>query len=151
MGLRWPVPSMRPRAPCRSFTSVQMLRTHTHTPGRSRVNPERQEEEKNRTQTTGRRPKTAQGREGNKRTSRINLHSETDLTSTGHITEGHGGDQGPNGGLVCDEKETNNIKLRELSSLLSNRALLPKRDRGRSSHMGINGCSSSSELDARNV
>ena len=31
----------------RSFTSIQML--HTHTPGRSRVNPERQEEEKKRT------------------------------------------------------------------------------------------------------
>ena len=45
----------------RSFTSIQML--HTHTPGRSRVNPERQEEEKS-GHTTGRRPKTAQGGRG---------------------------------------------------------------------------------------
>ena len=30
MGLRWPVPSMRPRAPCRSFTFVQMSHTHTY-------------------------------------------------------------------------------------------------------------------------
>ena len=44
--LRWPMPSKCPWAPCksRSFTSVQMLHAHTH--GRSRVNPERQEEEK---------------------------------------------------------------------------------------------------------
>ena len=41
--------------------------THTHTPGRSRVNPERQEEEKS-GHTTGRRPKTAQGGEGNEPT-----------------------------------------------------------------------------------
>ena len=33
--------------------------------------------------TTGRRPKQRRG-EGNKRTSRTNLHGETDLTSTGH-------------------------------------------------------------------
>ena len=39
-------PSGTPVAPCkiRSFTSIQMV--HTHTPGRSRVNPERQKEEK---------------------------------------------------------------------------------------------------------
>ena len=36
---------------------------HTHTPGRSRVNPERQEEEKS-GHTTGKRPKTAQGGRG---------------------------------------------------------------------------------------
>ena len=33
----------------------------THTPGRSRVNPERQEEAKKRTQTTGKRPKQRRG------------------------------------------------------------------------------------------
>ena len=37
--------------------------THTHTPGRSRVNPERQEEEKS-GHTKGKRPKTAQGGRG---------------------------------------------------------------------------------------
>ena len=41
--------------------------------------------------------------------------------------------------------------LSGFSSLLSNRALLPKRDRSRSSHMGINGCSSSNELSAQHV
>ena len=36
---------------------------HTHTPGQSRVNPERQEEEKS-GHTTGRRPKQARGGRG---------------------------------------------------------------------------------------
>ena len=62
--------------------------THTHTPGRSRVNPERQEEEKS-GHTTGRRPKTAQGGEGNRRTSGTNLHGETDLTKTAHTPKPH--------------------------------------------------------------
>ena len=43
-----------------SFTSIQMLHTHTR---QSRENPERQEEEKS-GHTTGRRPKTAQGGRG---------------------------------------------------------------------------------------
>ena len=62
--------------------------THTHTPGQSRVNPERQEEEKS-GHTTGRRPKTAQGGEGNRRTSGTNLHGETDLTKTAHTPKPH--------------------------------------------------------------
>ena len=62
--------------------------THTHTPGQSRVNPERQEEEKS-GHTTGRRPKTAQGGEGNRRTSGTNLHGETDLTKTAHTPQPH--------------------------------------------------------------
>ena len=52
---------------------------HTHTPGQSRVNPERQEEEKADTDD-GPTTKTAQGGEGNRRTSGTNLHGETDLT-----------------------------------------------------------------------
>ena len=70
----------------RGFTSIQML--HTHTPGRNRENPERQEEEKS---GHKRRAKagTAQGGEGNKRTSRTNLHGETDLTNTEHTPEPH--------------------------------------------------------------
>ena len=39
---------------------LHLFRCYTHTPGRSRVNPERQEEEKS-GHTTGKRPKTAQG------------------------------------------------------------------------------------------
>ena len=62
--------------------------THTHTPGRSRVNPERQEEEKS-GHTTGRRPKTAKGGEGNRRTSGTNRHGETDLTKTAHTPRPH--------------------------------------------------------------
>ena len=56
--------------------------THTHT-RQSWGNPERQEEEKS-GHTTGRRPKTAQGGKGNRRTSGTNLHGETDLTKTEH-------------------------------------------------------------------
>ena len=57
---------------------LHLFRCYTHTPGRSRVNPERQEEEKS-GHTKGKRPKTAQGGEGNRRTSGTNLHGETDL------------------------------------------------------------------------
>ena len=64
-----------------SFTSIQML--HTHTPRQSRGNPERQEEEKKRTHD-GPRPKTAQVGAGNRRTSGTNLHGETDLTKPEH-------------------------------------------------------------------
>ena len=42
---------------------LHLFRCYTHTPGQSRVNPERQEEEKS-GHTTGRRPKTAQGGRG---------------------------------------------------------------------------------------
>ena len=67
---------------------LHLFRCYTHTPGRSRVNPERQEEEKS-GHTTGRRPKTAQGGEGNRRTSGTNLHGETDLTKTAHTPKPH--------------------------------------------------------------
>jgi len=42
---------------------LHLFRCYTHTPGQSRVNPERQEEEKS-GHTTGRRPKQAQGGRG---------------------------------------------------------------------------------------
>ena len=61
--------------------------THTHT-RQSRENPERQEEEKS-GHTTSKRPKTAQGGEGNRRTSGTNLHGETDLTKTAHTPKPH--------------------------------------------------------------
>ena len=67
---------------------LHLFRCYTHTPGQSRVNPERQEEEKS-GHTTGRRPKQAQGGEGNRRTSRTNLHGETDLTKTAHTPKPH--------------------------------------------------------------
>ena len=72
--------------------------THTHTPGRSRVNPERQEEEKSGHRRRAKGQNSAGGGEGNERTSRTNLHGETDLTKTEHtpktprhITERHAG------------------------------------------------------------
>ena len=73
----WPIHA--PGAPCIKFNLelerertkeekereevLHLFRCYTHTPGRSRVNPERQEEEKS-GHTTGRRPKTAQGGRG---------------------------------------------------------------------------------------
>ena len=72
----------------RSFTSIKML--HTHTPfGQSRVNPERQEEERS-GHTKGKRPKTAQGGVGEQTDLlRTNLHGETDLTKTAHTPKPH--------------------------------------------------------------
>ena len=67
---------------------LYLFRCYTHTPGQSRVNPERQEEEKS-GHTKGKRPKTAQGEEGNRRTSGTNLHGETDLTKTAHTPKPH--------------------------------------------------------------
>ena len=71
--------------------------THTHTPGRSRVNPERQKEEKSGHNRRAKGQNSAGG-EGNRRTSKTNLHGETDLTKTEHtpkpprhITERHAG------------------------------------------------------------
>ena len=58
---------------------LHLFRCYTHTPGRSRVNPERQEEEKRRTHD-GQTAKNSAGGEGNRRTSGTNLHGETDLT-----------------------------------------------------------------------
>ena len=87
-----------PWPPCksRSFTSVQMLHTDTHTPGRSRVNPERQEEEKSGHQRRANGQNSAGGREQtnlqNQPTRRNgpNQHRAHPETPR-HITEGHGG------------------------------------------------------------
>ena len=87
--LRWCQSSVHPWHPLhlnRSFTSVQVL--HTHTPGRNWVNPERQEEKKNGHQRRANGQNSAGG-EGNKRTSRTNLHGETDPTSTEHTPKPH--------------------------------------------------------------
>jgi hypothetical protein len=82
-------------------------------------------------------------------------HSETYAYLGTHRTRPTWGgknawNRGPNGGLVDVDERKQQLK-KGLNSLLSNRALLPKWQRGRSSHMGINGCSSSNELDARHV
>ena len=67
----------------RSFTSI--CRCYTHTPGRSQVNPERQEEEKSGHRRRAKGQNSAGGG-GNERTSRTNLRGETDLTKTEHTT-----------------------------------------------------------------
>ena len=62
--------------------------THTHTrpePGQ----PWKAKGRKRRTQTTGRRPEQRRGGRGNKRTSKTNLHGETDLTKTAHTPKPH--------------------------------------------------------------
>ena len=92
-------PHMSSPSPCTRFKKgrgqkeekrevLHLFRCYTHTPGQSRVNPERQEEEKS-GHTKGKRPKTAQGGEGNRRTSGTNLHGETDLTKTAHAPKPH--------------------------------------------------------------
>ena len=88
MELRWRQPCSDPVAPCvikkgeerrkKKREVLHLFRCYTHTPGRSRVNPERKEEEKTDT-TTGEKPEQRRG-EGNERTSRTNLRGETDLT-----------------------------------------------------------------------
>ena len=67
---------------------LHLFRCYTHTPGRSQVNPERQKEEKS-GHTKGKGPRTAQGGEGNRRTSGTNLHGETDLNKTAHTPKPH--------------------------------------------------------------
>jgi len=96
-----PDPPGTPVTPCKlevlhlfrwyTHTDTQTHRhtdTQTHTPGRSRVNPQRQEEEKTNTDD-GQKARTEQGGEGNKRTSKTNLHGETDLTKTAHTPKLH--------------------------------------------------------------
>ena len=92
--LRWAADGMRFTAPLhylkrgeegrkkKEVLHLSRCYTHTHT-RQSRGNLERQEEEKS-GHTTGRRPKTAKGGEGNRRTSGTNPHGETDLTKTEH-------------------------------------------------------------------
>ena len=67
---------------------LHLFRCYTHTPGRSRVNPERQKEEKGEHRRRAEGQNSAGG-EGNKRTSKTNLHGETDLTKTAHIPKPH--------------------------------------------------------------
>ena len=94
-----------------------MQMVHTHTPGRSRVNPSRQKEEKSGHKRRANGQNSAEG-EGSKRTSRTNLHRETDLTTPRHITEGHG----------------DKVDKLEASPRLQDRALFPRRDGRRSTH-----------------
>ena len=62
--------------------------THTH-PARAGSTLKGKRKKKADTRRAGRRPKTAQGGEGNRRTSGTNLHGETDLTKTAHTPKPH--------------------------------------------------------------
>ena len=126
--------------------------TNTDTPGPERANPERARKKKS--GGRGTRNKTSGGG-GRTEAPEPTQHSETYAYLGTHRTRPTWGgknawNRGPNGGLVDVDERKQQLK-KGLSSLLSNRALLPKWQRGRSSHMGINGCSSSNELDARHV
>jgi len=71
----------------KSFTSIQMLHTHTHPAGAGSTLKGKRKKKAD--TNDGQRAKTAQGGEGNRRTSKANLHGETDLTKTAHTPQPH--------------------------------------------------------------
>ena len=98
---------------------LHLFRCYTHTPGRSRVNPERQEEEKSGHRRRAKGQNSAGG-EGNRRTSKTNLHGETDLTKTERTPKPHDtlrrGTRGELGTSWWQTRETKTISLKtELS------------------------------------
>ena len=138
---------------------LHLFRCYTHTPGQSRVNPERQEEEKS-GHTTGRRPKTAQGGEGNRRTTGTNLHGETDLTKTAHTPKPHDtlrrgtrGKLGTKWGTSWwqTKKPKQLVKQQDSIPKPKGRAIVPQQARVQVSHKGIKRHSSSNELGAQYV
>ena len=147
--LRWCQSSVHPWHPLQKFCVYTHTHTHTHPRAHTHTRPEPGQPWKARGRekadtNDGPKAETAQGGEGNKRASRTNLHGETDLTNTEHTPKPHdtfqrgtGEKLGPNGGLVDDEKWNNKLTLKGFSSILESRALLPKRGRCRSGHMGI--------------
>ena len=69
---------------------LHLFRCYTHTHTRPELGqPWKARGRKKRTQTTGKRPKQRKGGEGNRRTSKTNLHGETDLTKTVHAPKSH--------------------------------------------------------------
>ena len=132
---------------------------HTHTPGRSRVNPERQEEGKSghRRRAKG---QNSEGGEGNERTSRTNLRGETDLTKTEHTPKPHdtlrrstGEEFGTEWGLVGDGRETTKtINLKRTQFQLQQvSCVTPLRGRSQVTPKGKNSYTSSTELRAQYV
>jgi hypothetical protein len=86
------------------------MKTHTHTPGGAGTTPKGKRSKKADT-NDGQKGQNNAGEEGNKRTSRTNLHGETDLTNTEHTPKPHntlqrgtGDNWGPNGELVDEEE-----------------------------------------------
>ena len=116
---------------------LHLFRCYTHTHPAGAGTTLKGKRKKKADTNDGQKDKTAQAGEGNRRTSRTNLHGEMDLNSTGHTPKPHntlqrgtGEELGTDGGLVGEEgKTTRTIKLKGPSSTLDNRALCPKRDR----------------------
>ena len=133
-----------------------MLHTHTRPePGQ----PWKARGRKKRTHD-GQTAKTAQGGEGNRRTSRTNLHGETDLTKTAHTHlnpttrygEARGERLGTNGELVdARQKPKQLIKKQDPVPRPTVRAIVPQQARVPVSHKGIKRLSSSIELGAQHV
>ena len=65
-----------------------MLHTHTHPAGAGSTLKGKRKGKAD-TNNDGQKAKNSAGGEGNKRTSRTNLHGETDLTSEGHTPKPH--------------------------------------------------------------
>ena len=66
-----------------------MLLTHTHTHPAEAGSTLKGKRKKKADTNDGQTDRTAPGGEGNKRTSKTNLHGETDLTSTEHTPKPH--------------------------------------------------------------
>jgi len=64
-----------------------MLHTHTHPAGAGSTLKGKRKKKAD--TDDGQKAKTEQGGEGNKRTSKTNLHGETDLTKTAHTPKPH--------------------------------------------------------------
>ena len=131
--------------------------THTHTHPAGTGSTLKGKREKKRTQRTGQGQNSAGGRGTNgppepTYTARRTWPTQsTHLNPTTHYRGARGKNWGPNGGLVGDESETTKLLLKGFSSCPSNRALLPAGNVVKSSRMGINSYSGSSELNARYV
>ena len=131
---------------------------HTHTPGRSRVNPERQEEEKS-GHTTGRRPKQRRGGRGTDgppeptyTAKRTWQKQRTHLNPTTRYGEARGERLGTNGELVdARQKPKQLIKKQDPVPRPTVRAIVPQQARVPVSHKGIKRLSSSIELGAQHV
>ena len=146
LGPRWPPALLKgekkEKEERRSFTSIYI--DVTHTPGRSRVNPDRQEEGKSGHRRRAKGQNSAGG-EGNERTSRTNLRGETDLTKTEHTPKPHdtlrrstGEELGTEWGLVGDGREsTKTINLKKTQFQLQQKSCVtPLRDRSQVTPQG---------------
>ena len=69
------------------YIYLDVTHTHTHPAGAGSTLKGKRKKKAN--TDDGQKARTAQGGEGNKRTSKTNLHGETDLTKTAHTPKPH--------------------------------------------------------------